>query len=120
MITEEKKRTGRPAPPVLILILVLAVAVIAGAALLLTRGGQPAPVQTPTPPPADTAPPVISGAHDLSVAVGESISYRAGVTVTDDSGETVALQVDATEVDLTKPGEYEAVYWAEDAAGNRA
>ena len=120
VITEEKKRTGRPTPPVLILILVLAAAVIAGAAVLLTRGGQPAPVQTPTPPPADTAPPVISGAHDLSVAVGESISYRAGVTVTDDSGETVALQVDATEVDLTEPGEYEAVYWAEDAAGNRA
>ena len=120
MITEEKKRTGRPAPPVLILILVLAAAVIAGAALLLTRGGGPAPVQTPTPPPAGTAPPVISGAHDLRVAVGESISYRAGVTVTDDSGEPVALQVDATEVDLTEPGEYEAVYWAEDAAGNRA
>ena len=119
MTTEEKKRTGRPAPPVLALILVLAAAVIA-AALLLTRGGGPAPAQTPVPPPADTAPPVISGAHDLKAAVGESISYRAGVTVTDDSGEAVALQIDATEVDLTRPGEYEAVYWAEDAAGNRA
>ena len=120
MTTEEKKRTGRPAPPVLALILVLAAAVIAAAALLLTRGGGPAPAQTPVPPPADTAPPVISGAHDLKAAVGESISYRAGVTVTDNSGEAVALQIDATEVDLTRPGEYEAVYWAEDAAGNRA
>lgn len=120
MTTEEKKRTGRPAPPVLILILVLAAAVIAAAALLLTRRSGPAPAQTPVPPPADTAPPVISGAHDLKAAVGESISYRAGVTVTDDSGEAVALQIDATEVDLTRPGEYEAVYWAEDAAGNRA
>ena len=63
---------------------------------------------------------MISGAHDLKAAVGESISYRAGVTVTDNSGEAVALQIDATEVDLTEPGEYEAVYWAEDAAGNRA
>ena len=124
MVTKEQKRRRQsPSDPrrifaffalcAVVLILVLL-------ALLLPRGGQPAAVQTPTPPPADTAPPVISGTHDLTVAVGESLSYRAGVTAADEVDGAVTLHVDSSEVNLTQPGTYTAIYWAEDAAGNRA
>lgn len=70
--------------------------------------------------PADTEPPVITGARDLTVAVGQTISYREGVTVTDDQDEDIRLQVDASAVDLTQTGEYPVTYSASDARGNEA
>ena len=127
MVEEEKRsrprRRRRRQPPVLWLAIALcAVVVIVLAALLarsLSRPNAPAGFDSPAPA-EDTQPPVISGTKDLTVAVGESLSYRTGVTVTDDVDETVQLQVDSSGVNLSEPGEYQAVYWAEDAAGNRA
>ena len=127
MVEEEKRsrprRRRRRQPPVLWLAIALcAVVVIVLAALLARSLSRPnAPAGSDSPAPAeDTQPPVISGTKDLTVAVGESLSYRTGVTVTDDVDETVQLQVDSSGVNLSEPGEYQAVYWAEDAAGNRA
>lgn len=67
---------------------------------------------------ADREAPVITGAKDLTVTMGETVSYRAGVTVTDNTDQRVRLQVDASQVDLTKPGEYPVVYSAVDSSGN--
>lgn len=119
----EEKRAPRRRPPALWLIPALcAVVLVVLLAVLLTRGAGPGSAPPASRPPAaeDTQPPVISGARDLTVAVGESLSYRTGVSVTDDTDETVQLQVDASGVNLSQPGEYQALYWAEDAAGNRA
>ena len=53
----------------------------------------PAPTQepTPTPPPPDTEPPVIEGAHDMTAAVGMTLSYRSGVTAVDEVDGKVKL-----------------------------
>ena len=68
----------------------------------------------------DTEPPVISGVVDLIVPVGGSISYKKGITVTDNIDDDVELQVDADGVDLAKEGDYEVLYRAVDSAGNEA
>ena len=119
-------RSGRRRPPPLWLAagLCVLVALLLGIAAL-TRSPASAPEHasliSDTPEAVqDTQPPVISGARDLTVAVGESVAYRAGVSVSDDVDEDVPLQVDAGGVNLSVPGEYQALYWAEDTAGNRA
>ncbi len=99
-----------------------------GLLLLLTASLFPAPAGSPAPSPApveetappDTEPPVIEGAHDLTAAVGMTLSYRSGVTAVDLVDGTVPLQIDASAVDLTQPGEYPVVYRARDKAGNQA
>ncbi|MDO4739373.1 MAG: transglutaminase domain-containing protein [Eubacteriales bacterium] len=66
----------------------------------------------------DTTPPQITGAQDISVQLGESPSYRAGVSVTDDRDERVALQIDNSQVDLNVVGAYKVTYSATDSSGN--
>lgn len=70
--------------------------------------------------PADTEAPVIEGVADLQTYVGTAVSYRTGVSVTDDTDENVELVIDASAVDLFTPGVYDIVYSAVDAAGNEA
>ena len=70
--------------------------------------------------PEDKEPPVIKGAKDLTVTVGGTISYRDGVTVTDNMDENVQLQVDAGQVNLDQAGTYPVTYSAEDSRGNKA
>ncbi|MDR1733844.1 MAG: HYR domain-containing protein [Oscillospiraceae bacterium] len=69
---------------------------------------------------ADTEPPVIKGAKDIEAKPGDSIAYRKDVTVTDNSGETIVLQIDSSAVKTDSIGEYKAVYRAADSAGNTA
>jgi hypothetical protein len=66
----------------------------------------------------DTNPPVIEGLEDKVVFVGDSISYRQGVVVTDDIDSEVELTIDNSKVNLKQPGEYTAVYIATDSSGN--
>lgn len=66
----------------------------------------------------DTTPPVISGVQEISIMIGESVSYKRDVTVTDDTDETVALEVDISEVNTDLPGDYKVIYRATDKAGN--
>ena len=67
----------------------------------------------------DTEGPVISGVQDLTTTVGETVSYRTGVTARDDRDGAVMLMVDSSGVNLSAAGEYQVIYSAEDSAGNR-
>ncbi len=69
---------------------------------------------------ADTQAPVIEGTHDIDAFLGESISYREGVTVTDDLDERPALAIDSSAVNLAAEGAYPVTYTATDASGNSA
>ncbi len=66
----------------------------------------------------DTEPPVISGAQDRTVVIGESVSYKQGVTATDNRDGNVKISVDSSAVDPTKTGVYEVIYTAADNSGN--
>ena len=68
---------------------------------------------------ADTKPPVIKGTRDLTLYIGNPISYRAGVSVTDNQQGGTALMVDASEVNPKKEGVYKVTYRSEDKAGNK-
>lgn len=68
----------------------------------------------------DTEPPVIHGVGALTMVAGESISYKKGVTVTDNYDQDVRLEVDTSAVDTSSPGDYTVIYTATDNAGNRA
>lgn len=126
-LREKKKGTGRGTGIVLAL---CAVAVLILLALLFLRGKFPLqrpspPEPTPTAeatstPSPDTEPPVIKGPHDMSVAVGMTLSYRSGVTAVDEEDGPVKLEVDASAVDLNKPGEYPVIYRARDKSGNES
>ena len=69
---------------------------------------------------ADTKPPVIKGTRDLTIYIGSPISYRAGVSVTDNQQGGTALMVDASKVNPRKEGTYKVTYRSEDKAGNKA
>lgn len=69
---------------------------------------------------ADEVPPVIEGAVDLEYFLGESISYKSGITVTDDETDSPKLSVDNSQVDSSKAGTYPVTYTATDDAGNTA
>ena len=66
----------------------------------------------------DTQAPVIAGTKNLEVYVEGTVSYKSGVTVTDNVDAKPALDIDNSQVDLTKPGVYDVTYTATDASGN--
>lgn len=68
----------------------------------------------------DTTPPIFEGLKTVSVRVGESVSYRNGVTVTDDRNTEVKFTFDNSAVNLQKEGEYKVIYTASDSSGNTA
>lgn len=65
----------------------------------------------------DVTAPVMTGVKNLTVEAGSNISYKRGVEVTDDSGESL-LEIDTSTVDLNTVGTYEVVYTATDPSGN--
>ncbi len=67
----------------------------------------------------DHSAPVITGALDISVCLGDGISYRSGVTVIDDTDPEPTLEIDSSSVDHTKPGKYPVIYTATDWTGKR-
>jgi hypothetical protein len=62
---------------------------------------------------------VITGVKDMEVYVGGTVSYKSGVTVTDNVDTNLKVDIDNSKVDLSKPGIYEVTYTATDAAGNK-
>ncbi len=66
----------------------------------------------------DETAPVITGTDDIKVFIGDTISYKEGVIVTDDYDANPVLDIDNSTVDINKPGVYEVIYTATDAAGN--
>lgn len=77
-------------------------------------------VSTLTVKPADTTAPIFEGVKDIVVNLGSAVSYREGVTVTDNDDTGVTFSVDASKVDLTRLGRYEVTYTATDKRGNTA
>lgn len=68
----------------------------------------------------DDTPPVISGVRDIRVMIGNGVSYKNGIVVTDNCDGEVTLTVDNSMVNLMVEGEYPVYYTATDLAGNRA
>lgn len=68
----------------------------------------------------DTEAPVFSGVADKTVKIGETVSYKSGVSVTDNKDEKVEFQVDSSQVKLREAGSYQVTYTATDTAGNKA
>jgi len=68
----------------------------------------------------DTEPPVFEEAPDKYFMVGDSVAYKTGVKVTDNSGGEVTLDVDSSKVDMDSEGIYTAKYTATDPSGNKS
>ncbi len=68
----------------------------------------------------DTEAPVIIGAGNISVCLGENVSYRNGVSAYDNCDGDVTVEIDNSGVDLTTLGTYHVIYTATDSAGNVA
>jgi hypothetical protein len=66
----------------------------------------------------DTQAPEIRGAKNLEIYVGDAVSYRSGVTVTDNADTKPKLNIDNSAVKLSTPGTYNVIYTATDASGN--
>ena len=66
----------------------------------------------------DIVPPVIEGQLDKTVYIGESVSFKNGVVVTDNIDTDLEVQVDSSQVNLNEPGEYTVIYTATDSMGN--
>ena len=66
----------------------------------------------------DEIAPEIHGAADWEVYVGDTIAYKANITVSDDQTQYPTLTVDNSKVDTGKAGTYPVTYTATDAAGN--
>lgn len=66
----------------------------------------------------DEEAPYIIGAGNISIVLGESVSYRNGVSAYDDCDGEVELKIDNSEVDLSTIGTYHVYYSATDASGN--
>ena len=90
----------------------------AAPAKLTDAGGNETIVLVPLSVTRDSVAPVITGTRDLSIIVGETISYRTGVEVTDDHDKNPKLDIDTSGVQLDKAGDYQAVYRASDFSGN--
>jgi len=66
----------------------------------------------------DTEPPVISGVKDINIFIGESISYRNGIKVTDNCDTGASLDIDTGGANNKAEGQYTITYKAVDKAGN--
>lgn len=66
----------------------------------------------------DTESPVISGVKDIAALLGSSISYKNGVTVTDNCMERLSFTVDNSKVNPNAEGTYPITYIAKDYSGN--
>lgn len=68
----------------------------------------------------DTEPPVIMGAGNISICLGENVSYRTGVSAYDNCDGAVSIEIDNSAVNLAELGTYHVIYTARDSAGNVA
>ena len=67
---------------------------------------------------ADTEAPVIKGAVDFTVQVGDTITYMRNVVAIDNNPFGLEFYVDQSAVDIHTPGTYPVRYIARDFAGN--
>lgn len=69
---------------------------------------------------ADTTPPEIKGAKDITVVAKDPLTLLKNITVTDDYTPEPKLEVDASQLDSETPGKYEITYLATDDSGNQS
>lgn len=86
--------------------------------ILTDEGGNKTEVASKITVVVDEEPPLIWDVKPLVGILGESISYKAGIRVTDNCDKDVKLEVDTSKVDAEKAGTYPIVYSATDRAGN--
>lgn len=86
--------------------------------LLTDAGGNTFTLEVPVKVFLDEVAPVITGAKNREIFIGDSISYKEGVTVTDDYTNNPILTVDNSAVKPQTPGIYPVIYTAKDASGN--
>ena len=89
-------------------------------AVLIDGCGNETPVNVPFEVTKDDTAPEIKGALDIEAYIGDPVSYREKVIVTDDYDENPVLAIDTSNVDLNEEGEYEVVYTATDFSGNES
>lgn len=128
-----RRKRRNPNTPYIIAIVVLAVVLVALLIIgdkimsgLNDPGSQPS---ESTPSSSSSAPsssavsdkiaPVISGTKDLEAYTDGTVSYKSGVTVTDDQDPKPTLEIDNSQVSMSVPGVYDVTYIATDAAGNK-
>ncbi len=68
----------------------------------------------------DTVAPMLSGVQKHVLYLGDAVSYRTGVTVSDDHDPAPNLLIDSSGVDLSRAGQYPLTYTATDSSGNSA
>ena len=88
--------------------------------VLTDEGGNTAEVEARLNVIEDTEAPVIDGVAPLTSFLGDPISYKSEITVTDNCDRGVELEVDNSEVNLDEAGTYTVRYSATDRAGNTA
>ena len=66
----------------------------------------------------DTEPPVIIGAEDMQVHIGNTISYRSVVKAEDNCPEELNFVIDSSSVNVNVVGDYIVKCTATNAAGN--
>ena len=88
-------------------------------ATTVTETTEPATENTETTE-SDTEAPVISGVKEITAYLGDNISYKKGVSVTDNIDEEVQLTIDKSAVNTNAIGDYPIIYSAVDSAGNTA
>ena len=67
---------------------------------------------------ADTTFPEFSPMEELVVNIGQTVSYRKGITATDDRDGPLSFTIDSSGVNLEKEGVYVIKYQATDSSGN--
>ena len=88
--------------------------------LIIDEGGNTTTVSAHATVIEDTEAPVFMGIGDLSVTVGNSVSYRSGVTAIDNCDGEVEYTIDNSAVDISVVGTYPVTYTAVDASGNES
>lgn len=66
----------------------------------------------------DTEPPILDGVHDIYVYQGNSVSYKDGITVSDNCVEKIKFEVDAASVNTDEVGTYPVTYTVTDVGGH--
>lgn len=89
-------------------------------ALLTDSCGNVTSVDVPFKVTKDSLAPVIEGTRDIEAYIGDSVTYRKGVTVTDDYDENPTLSIDISNVRPDEEGKYEVTYLATDFSGNES
>ncbi|MCI8717861.1 MAG: transglutaminase domain-containing protein [Lachnospiraceae bacterium] len=68
----------------------------------------------------DLEPPVINGVQNIFAYIGDKISYKKGITVSDNCDTNVELTVDTSLVYSDTEGDYPVTYTARDKSGNES